>query len=146
MKDENTVSLSNQSDELAYMLKAKKLIDNYQTTSEYMILVFEHQLAKVQVIPSGSDARKVTYVKIKSYTRCTYTEGKVKLVEGSKDWITMMPIKKESVIMHWEANVVPEEITEMQVYGENGEMLSSKLIPITPEAGAVNKITLKVDN
>ncbi len=131
-----TVSLADQSDKLAYVLQGS----GTGTYNAAVTLDFTHSLAKVRVIPSGSDAGKVTGIMIKTYTSCTHTNGAE--IKGSNEgWITM----KESTYDNtkcWEANVVPgQRIEKFQINGTAEGTLTTFL---TPQAAKVNTITLTV--
>lgn len=133
-----TVSLADQSDKLAYVLKGS----GTGTYNAAVTLDFTHSLAKVRVIPSGSDAGKVTGIMIKTYTSCTHTNGTN--IKGSKeDWITMMKVSPRSTETVWEANVVPDAtITQLLVNGNIPIQLKDG--GIVPVAAKINTITLMV--
>ena len=135
---ENTVSLSDQSGGLAYVLKVEPLTANYKTQLENMKLAFTHQLAKIWVVLTGDKAAEVNSVSIESCTSCTVGQGTV------SNGATPGEIK-----MHYdagnktfEANVVPgQQITKFKVNGGAWVTLST---PVTPVAAKIHKITLTV--
>ncbi|WP_455608807.1 hypothetical protein [Bacteroides rodentium] len=131
-----TVSLMDQSSKLAYVLKASGL----GTFDRPVTLDFTHSLAKVQVIPSGSDAGKVTGIMIWAYTSCTHTKGDD--IKGSyENWITMMRVTRGEETV-WEANVVPGyKIERVKVNGVETILTT----PLIPSEAKVNTINLTVE-
>lgn len=98
------VTLSDQSQSLAYVLKATANDVSYN--SKEIKLKFHHQLAKVRVIVEGSKKENVKEVKILSYPKCTSKQGKVEGNE-TKEYITMHHQDGTKI---WEANVVAEQL------------------------------------
>ncbi len=136
--DGNTVNLADQSNGLAYVLKATDTKD-FNTGAK---LSFTHQLAKVRVVAQdGDQADDVNEIKIKSYTSCSNNQGTV--ADGtSEGWITMHQTTYNGGKC-WEANVVPGyTITEFQINNKTKGALSGT--GITPEAATVNTIGLQV--
>ena len=130
------VSLADQSEGLAYVLKGSGT-GSYQSGVN---LTFTHQLAKVRVVLSGSQADQVTEVGIKSYTSCTHNQGTISTDGASEDWITMQKVTSEC----WEANVVPgHTITQFKVNNTVGELDGSG---VTPIAASLHPINLTVGN
>lgn len=131
-----TVDLANQSNGLAYVLRAT--VENASCDNP-VTLNFDHALAKVRVLLKGSDAGKVNEVKIKSYTTCTQTQGTLDTKGATEDWITM---NKPTGADYWEANVVPNhDITAFQVNRIEGTLKNGGIKPV---AAKVNIITLTV--
>lgn len=127
-----TVNLSDQSSKLAYVLTCSGN-GGYDTP---ITLNFTHALAKVRVIPSGSDAYKVNDIQIKTYTSCTHTKGEVS--GSNEDWIKMKNYTYNGE-KRWEANVVPgKTITEFQVNGVSGSLITS----VSPEAGKWHEVKI----
>ena len=136
---DGTLDLSNQSQNLAYLLSGTGTGD-YQNP---VALTFTHALAKVRVTPSTEVLGEVTSLQLYTYTQCTYENGKVK--QGSQEgWIEMKKCEyteNGNAITCWEANVVPGcEITKLMANHDNKERLLSP--SITPEAGEFYDITL----
>ena len=136
-----TIDLSNQSQNLAYLLSGTGT-GNYQTQ---VTLTFAHRLAKVRVTPTGDALGEVQSLQLYTYTQCTYEKGTV--VQGSQEgWIEMKRCEyTENGVSFtcWEANVVPGyEITKLRANGTEERTLSSG---ITPEAGKFYNITLNKD-
>lgn len=98
------VTLSDQSQSLAYVLKATANDVSYN--SKEIKLKFHHQLAKVRVIVEGSKKENVKEVKILSYPKCTSKQEKVEGNE-TKEYITMHHQDGTKI---WEANVVAEQL------------------------------------
>lgn len=101
----NTVSLTDQSSGLAYVLKADQLTDkNYK--SENIALAFKHQLAKVRVkVVKGTYTGNlnVTAVSVNGYTSCNVSDGSVS--QGGNRGSIQMKHNGD----YWEANLVPGE-------------------------------------
>lgn len=134
--ESGTVSLADQSEKLAYVLKGNGTGD-YNTPVE---LAFDHALAKVRVVLTGKKAGSVTDVKIKSFTTCTHTQGVISTDGATNGWITM---NKPEGTDYWEANVVPDvTITQFLINETTEGTLNNG--GITPQEAKVNKITLTV--
>ena len=138
---DGTLDLSNQSQNLAYLLSGTGT-GNYQTQ---VTLTFTHQLAKVRVTPTGDALGEVQSLQLYTYTQCTYEKGKAG--QGSQEgWIEMKPCEYTEngvTITCWEANVVPgHEIKQLRANGTEERDLSAS---ITPVAGAFYNITLNYD-
>lgn len=139
---DGTIDLSNQSQNLAYLLSGTGT-GNYQTP---VTLTFAHQLAKVRVTPTGDALGEVQSLQLYTYTQCTYEKGTV--VQGSQEgWIEMKKCEyteNGNAITCWEANVVPGyTITKLMANNDNKERDLSAAI--TPEAGKFYNITLDKD-
>lgn len=140
--DGTTVTLSNQSGGLAYILKNSE--PSTANFGQSINLKFSHTLAKVRVVLQGDKSTGVNDVKIKSFTSCTHTNGADIKGSGVQGWITMNKIDKGGGTKYWEANVVPNAtITELQV-NANGSTKNVTLYGkgITPIAAKINIITL----
>ena len=132
---ETEVSLADQSEKLAYVLKGSG-------TGDYnnpVVLGFEHALAKICMVLTGNKASEVNNVSIKGYTVCTHTDGGT--VSGkSEGEIKMHPVGNDT----FEANVVPgKEIAEFKV--NDGDWVNLSTL-VTPIAGNYHKITIDVES
>ena len=108
---ENTVSLSDQSGGLAYVLKADPVKANYKT--ENIVLKFSHQLAKVRVkIENGTYQENLSNatVKVKGYTSCIVTNDDVS--GGSEEGYITMHKNGE----YYEANLVPNTLQASEAF------------------------------
>ena len=136
-----TVDLSDQSEGLAYMLKAEVPDATYDNV---IALGFKHQLAKVRVVLNGTQAAEVSTVEVYGCTTCTNNEG-VPVTDGStKDWIKM---KKQTYgnTECWEANVVPGNITLTDFIRINGQTATvNDGFPTTLDASTMYTIDLTV--
>lgn len=137
---DGTISLANQSSELAYVLKATA---TNASCNNAVQLNFTHQLAKVRIVFTGGNASKVTDVKIESYTQCTNEKGTVK--DGtSVEEITMRKTTLQDGTVCWEANVVPGyEIKNIKVNNNTQWTALSK--SVVPVAGQLHTITVGVN-
>ncbi len=135
--ERKNVSLADQKNGLAYVLKAAPKTANYQTTAEQMELNFTHQLAKIRVELTGGKADDVTFVSIESYTSCTVNQGTVSGTTPGK--IEM----RKAADKTFEANVVPgQAITKFQI-NNDGKWIALKQ-SVTPVEGKWHKITIDV--
>ena len=135
---DETVDLSDQSQKLAYVLDAT--VKN-ATYNPRVNLTFTHQLAKVRVVLSGTQAADVTQVEVNNYTRCTNDKGTVITQDGNTGWITMHNIGNGV----WEANVVPGTIADTnQFIRLNGATMVKVNNLTTLAAGAMYTIDLTV--
>ena len=135
-----TVDLSDQSNGLAYVLKAKVPDATYNNE---ITLGFTHQLAKVRVVLSGTQASLAQSVKVHGYTTCTNNEG-VPIAGDTQGWLNM---KKQTYgnTECWEANVVPGNITLTDFIRINGQ--TAKIndgFPTTLDASTMYTIDLIV--
>ena len=135
-----TVDLSDQSNGLAYMLKAE--VPNATYDNE-ITLGFKHQLAKVRVVLSGTQAGLAQSVEVYGYTTCTNNEG-VPTAGSTQSWLKM---KKQTYgnTECWEANVVPGDITPTDFIRINGQ--TAKIndgFPTTLASGNMYTIDLTV--
>lgn len=142
---DETVNLSDQSDGLAYMLKAEVPGATYDNK---ITLDFKHQLAKVRVKLKGERASQVTNVEVYGFTSCTNTQGTLATDADSQGWITT-----KSCIYNgescWEANLVPGEIGD-QTTQPFVRLNETTVVPVstltTLEAGNVHTITITANS
>lgn len=133
---DGTISLSDQSSSLAYVLQATAPDASYNNS---VSLEFKHQLAKVRVKPSGNIER-IKSIEVYSYTTCTAANGTV-ATGNEQGWITMKESDYNSGKC-WEANVAPDvEISRLRLNGYKETSLGSA---ITSTAGALHEITIGV--
>ena len=137
-EDGTTVTLSDQSGGLAYVLKNSS--PSSANFGDNINLTFSHALAKVRVVVQGDDASKVTEVKIWSHTLCTHTEGGPITGNGKQNWIIMKECNYNGTKC-WEANVVPDAtIPQLLVNGtETVELMNGGIKPLVAK---INIITL----
>lgn len=136
-----TVDLSDQSEGLAYMLKAEVLGATYDNE---IALDFKHQLAKVRVVLSGTQASLAQSVEVYGYTTCTNNEGAPVTDGRTKGWLKM---KKQTYgnTACWEANVVPGDITPTNFIRINGQTATiNENFPATLASGNMYTIDLTV--
>lgn len=138
---DESISLADQSAGLAYVLQATETAD-FNTT---VTLGFDHQLAKVRVVLSGTQAAQAENVEVKGYTSCTHTQGAV-TVGDTQDWLKMKHTTYDDGIECWEANVVPGTITLSDFIRLNGTNVVTNLkgIPETLEGGNMYTVDLTV--
>ena len=137
-----TVNLSDQSERLAYMLKAE--VPNATYDNE-ITLGFKHQLAKVRVVLNGTQAALAQSVEVYGYTTCTNNEG-TPTAGSTQGWLKM---KKQTYgnTECWEANVVPGNITLTDFIRINGQTATiNDGFPTTLEAAKMYTIDLTVGN
>lgn len=140
---ENTVSLTDQSEGLAYVLKVEESVPaNYKT--EDIALKFSHQLAKIRVkLENDSylgDLSNAT-VKVKGHTSCTVKNGEVS--EGSGEGYITMHKNGD----WYEANLVPgtlkaSEAFEISVGNKNTKANLQNGVVL--EKGQVHMVTITV--
>ena len=136
-----TVDLSDQSEGLAYMLKAEVLGATYDNE---ITLNFKHQLAKVRVVLSGTQAALAQSVEVYGYTTCTNNEGAPVTDNAQQGWLKM---KKQTYgnTECWEANVVPDNITITDFIRINGQTATvNNDFPTTLDAAKMYTIDLTV--
>ena len=136
-----TVDLSDQSEGLAYMLKAE--VSNATYNNE-ITLDFKHQLAKVRVVLSGTQAALAQSVEVYGYTTCTNNEGVPVTDNAQQSWLKM---KKQTYgnTECWEANVVSGNITLDNFVRINGQTATvNDGFPTTLEAARMYTIDLTV--
>lgn len=136
------VALNSQTTDLAYALYAEtaEAVD-YKT--EEIPLSFNHKLAKVRVKLTGDQANKVTDVKIKTYTNCTFGADGMLTEGNTQDFIPMVKTTYEGKTC-WEANVVPDhKIEQVMVKVNDNDKEITLSTSLTPLEAKVNTITLK---
>ena len=104
---EETVDFSDQSKGLAYVLKASVSDARF---NQPVNLAFTHQLAKVRVVLSGTEATLAQSVEVYGYTTCTNKEGTPVIDGAQPDWLKMKHTTYADGTECWEANVVPGTI------------------------------------
>lgn len=114
---DETVNLSDQTEGLAYMLKAE--VSNATYNNE-ITLGFKHQLAKVRVVLSGTQASLAQSVEVYGYTTCTNNEGAPVTDNAQPDWLKMKNTTYADGTECWEANVVPGTIDKNSFLRLNG--------------------------
>lgn len=138
---DETVNLSDQSEGLAYMLKAE--VSNATYNNE-ITLGFKHQLAKVRVVLNGTQAALAQSVEVYGYTTCTNNEGAPVTDNAQQGWLKM---KKQTYgnTECWEANVVPGDITPTNFIRINGQTATiNENFPATLASGNMYTIDLTV--
>ena len=138
---DETVNLSDQSEGLAYMLKAEVPGATYDNK---ITLSFKHQLAKVRVVLSGTQASLAQSVEVYGYTTCTNNEGAPVTDNAQQGWLKM---KKQTYgnTECWEANVVPGDITPTNFIRINGQTATiNENFPATLASGNMYTIDLTV--
>ena len=134
-----TVDLSNQSNGLAYVLNA---IQDYVTYDQPVTLNFTHQLAKVRVVLSGTQASQVNAVEVYGITACAHLRGMTVNYDASNTgWIKMKKQTFDNDTECWEANVVPGEVISQIKVNNTETTLTASL---TPKVAALNTINLTV--
>lgn len=118
---ENTVDICDQSESLAYVMKAEQEeYIYYPKKSDAVSLRFVHQLAKVRVklIAGGNGNVDFTDAQVRlrdCYTSCSISEGVVTPQGKPNGKVTMM--SPTAVNSYFEANVIPDETgTERRKY------------------------------
>lgn len=132
----NTVNFEDQSNGLAYVLKAKEQTASYK--SENIKLEFEHQLAKVRVkLKKGNylGELKDATVRVKGYTQCTVTNGTVSGKGNADGYITMC--KNDDG--YYEANLVPGVTLQAEAFEISADNKTAK-------ANLNNAVELKAGN
>ena len=138
---DETVNLSDQSEGLAYMLKAEVQDATYNNE---ITLGFKHQLAKVRVVLGGTQAALAQSVEVYGYTTCTNNEG-TPIAGSTQDWIKMKHTTYADGTECWEANVVPGNITLENFVRINGQTATiNDGFPTTLDASTMYTIDLTV--
>ena len=119
---DETVNLSDQSNALAYVLKAEAPNATYNNE---ITLSFKHQLAKVRVVLSGTQATLAQGVGVYGYTTCTNNEG-VPTAGSTQGWLKMKNTTYADGTECWEANVVPGTIDLANFIRLNGHAVVEK--------------------
>ena len=138
---DETVNLSDQSNGLVYVLKATA---ENATYNNEITLGFKHQLAKVRVVLSGTQASLAQSVEVYGYTTCTNNEG-APIAGDTQDWIKMKHTTYADGTECWEANVEPGNITLTDFIRINGQTATvNDGFPTTLEAAKMYTIDLTV--
>lgn len=138
---DESVDLSDQSEGLAYMLKAEVPDATYDNV---IALGFKHQLAKVRVVLSGTQAALAQSVEVYGYTTCTNNEG-TSIAGSTQDWIKMKHTTYADGTECWEANVVPGNITLENFVRINGQTATiNDGFPTTLDASTMYTLNLTV--
>ena len=139
---DETVNLSDQSEGLAYMLKAEVPGATYDNK---ITLSFKHQLAKVRVVLSGTQASLAQSVEVYGCTTCTNNEGAPVTDNTQQGWLKMKHTTYTDGTECWEANVVPGNITLTDFIRINGQTATvNDGFPTTLEAARMYTIDLTV--
>lgn len=139
---DETVNLSDQSEGLAYMLKAE--VSNATYNNE-ITLGFKHQLAKVRVVLGGTQAALAQSVEVYGYTTCTNNEGAPVTDNAQQDWLKMKNTTYADGTECWEANVVSGNITLDNFVRINGQTATvNNDFPTTLASGNMYTIDLTV--
>ena len=137
---DETIDLSDQTNGLAYQLKAEVPDATYD---KEITLNFTHQLAKVRVVLNGTQASLAQSVEVYGYTTCTNNEG-APTAGSTQGWLKM---KKQTYgnTECWEANVVPGSITLNNFVRINGQTATiNNDFPATLAGGNMYTIDLTV--
>ena len=135
---DETVNIGDQTNGLAYVMHAS--VPNAQY-NQSINLDFKHQLAKVRVVLSGTQAFDVTKVEVYNYTQCTHTQGTVSAQDSDKGWIAMRQVDATT----YEANVVPGNITFTNFIRINDQIATiNNGFPTTLQAATMYSIDLTV--
>ena len=133
-----TIDFTQQSTKgLTYLLKADPVTADQPSVN----LTFTHQLAKVRVVLSGTQAGQVETVAVHGYTSCTHNQGSISTEGAQQDWITMHPVDATT----YEANVVPGTIdlsNFIQINGQTAKINDG--FPTTLDAAKMYTIDLTV--
>ena len=138
---DESVDLSDQSEGLAYMLKAEVPGATYDNK---ITLSFKHQLAKVRVVLNGTQASLAQSVEVYGYTTCTNNEG-APIAGDTQGWLKMKHTTYTDGTECWEANVVPATITLDNFVRINGQTATvNDGFPTTLDASTMYTIDLTV--
>lgn len=138
---DESVDLSDQSEGLAYMLKAEVPGATYNNE---IALDFKHQLAKVRVVLSGPQASLAQSVEVYGCTTCTNNEG-APVAGDTQGWLKMKHTTYTDGTECWEANVVPATITLDNFVRINGQTATvNDGFPTTLDASTMYTIDLTV--
>lgn len=138
---DESVDLSDQSEGLAYMLKAEVPGATYNNE---IALDFKHQLAKVRVVLSGTQASLAQSVEVYGCTTCTNNEG-APIAGDTQGWLKMKHTTYTDGTECWEANVVPATITLDNFVRINGQTATvNDGFPTTLDASTMYTIDLTV--
>lgn len=138
---DESVDLSDQSEGLAYMLKAEVPGATYNNE---IALDFKHQLAKVRVVLNGTQASLAQSVEVYGCTTCTNNEG-APIAGDTQGWLKMKHTTYTDGTECWEANVVPATITLDNFVRINGQTATvNDGFPTTLDASTMYTIDLTV--
>ena len=138
---DESVDLSDQSEGLAYMLKAEVPGATYDNK---ITLSFKHQLTKVRVVLNGTQASLAQSVEVYGYTTCTNNEG-APIAGDTQGWLKMKHTTYTDGTECWEANVVPATITLDNFVRINGQTAKiNEDFPTTLASGNMYTIDLTV--
>lgn len=138
---DESVDLSDQSEGLAYMLKAEVPGATYNNE---IALDFKHQLAKVRVVLNGTQASLAQSVEVYGYTTCTNNEG-APVAGDTQGWLKMKHTTYTDGTECWEANVVPATITLDNFVRINGQTATvNDGFPTTLDASTMYTLNLTV--
>lgn len=138
---DETVGLSDQSEGLAYMLKAEVPGATYNNE---IALDFKHQLAKVRVVLNGTQASLAQSVEVHGCTTCTNNEG-APIAGDTQGWLKMKHTTYTDGTECWEANVVPATITLDNFVRINGQTATvNDGFPTTLDASTMYTLNLTV--
>ena len=138
---DESVDLSDQSEGLAYMLKAEVPGATYDNK---ITLSFKHQLAKVRVVLSGTQASLAQSVEVYGCTTCTNNEG-APVAGDTQGWLKMKHTTYTDGTECWEANLVPGTITLDNFVRINGQTATvNDGFPTTLDASTMYTIDLTV--
>lgn len=138
---DESVDLSDQSEGLAYMLKAEVPGATYNNE---IALDFKHQLAKVRVVLNGTQASLAQSVEVYGYTTCTNNEG-APIAGDTQGWLKMKHTTYTDGTECWEANVVPGTITLTDFIRINGQTAKiNEGFPTTLDASRMYTLNLTV--
>jgi len=110
---ESTVDICDQSESLAYVMKAKQEeYTYYPKKRDAVSLIFVHQLAKVRVklTVSGNSNVDLTDAQVRlrdCYTSCSISDGVITPLGKPNGKVTMMP--PTATTPYFEANVIPDD-------------------------------------
>lgn len=138
---DESVDLSDQSEGLAYMLKAEVPGATYDNK---ITLSFKHQLAKVRVVLNGTQASLAQSVEVYGCTTCTNNEG-APIAGDTQGWLKMKHTTYTDGTECWEANVVPGTITLDNFVRINGQTATvNDGFPTTLDASTMYTLNLTV--
>ena len=138
---DESVDLSDQSEGLAYMLKAEVPGATYDNK---ITLSFKHQLAKVRVVLNGTQASLAQSVEVYGCTTCTNNEG-APIAGDTQGWLKMKHTTYTDGTECWEANVVPATITLDNFVRINGQTATvNDGFPTTLDASTMYTLNLTV--
>ena len=125
----------------------RRLTSATATYNNKITLGFKHQLAKVRVVLSGTQASLAQSVEVYGYTTCTNNEGAPVTDNAQQNWLKM---KKQTYgnTACWEANVVPGTIDLANFIRLNGHAVVEKAnltdVPEVLDAAKMYTINLTV--